>query len=179
MTFRQDSKRRNNRRRGAGASSVELVFGLMLLVPVALVLLDLGFIMMSVFSNDSLCREACRAAAATDPKDAEKIAEQIVSKANTTGGTHTVYSLAGKPELTGLKVPPAEQGGLVEGSVTTHTSVEVKPMFLVGIFYGGKPINFVTQKTFPYTYVMQPAPKKEPTNKSTSASSDDADEEEE
>ncbi|MBY0546815.1 MAG: hypothetical protein K2W95_05955 [Candidatus Obscuribacterales bacterium] len=167
-----------DRTRPRGASSVELIFGLIMLIPVVLILLDLGFIMVSVFSNDSLCREACRAASATDPKDAEKIARQIVGQANTGGSTHNTFKLIDKPVLTTMKLPPEEQGGLVEGNVTLKTGVEVMPMFLVGAIYGGKPITFVAQKTFPYTFVLQPKPKLN-SNKNNSSDSDDPGAEEE
>lgn len=167
------------RRRGTGASSVELVFGLIMLIPVVLILLDLGFIMVSVFSNDSLCREACRAASATDPKDAEKIAQQIVGQANAGGATHNRFKLVDKPLLTTMKIPPEEQGGLVEGNVTLKTGVEVMPMFLVGAMYGGKPITFVAQQTFPYTYVLQPKPKQNSQKNNTDSKDDDPGAEEE
>ncbi len=159
MSRYQTAKGPRVRRRELGASSVELVCGLLLLVPVSLVLMDLGFVMLSVFANDSLCREACRAASATDPKDAKKVAEQLVTRANAGGSTLSVYKLVGDPTTSAMKVPNAEQGGLVEGSVTLKTGVDVKPMFLVGALYGGKPIEFVTQQTFPYTFVLQPKPK--------------------
>lgn len=167
-----------DRRRTTAASSVELVFGLIMLIPIVLILLDLGFIMVSVFSNDSVCREACRAASATDPKDAEKIAQQIVGQANNGGSTHNTFKLIDRPVLTTLKIPPEEQGGLVEGNVTLKTGVEVKPMFLVGAMYGGKPITFIAQQTFPYTFVLQPKPKQD-SNKKSSDNDDPGAEEEE
>lgn len=148
-------------RRAVAASSVELVCGLLMLVPVSLVLLDLGCIMMSVFSNDSLCREACRAASAADPKDAKKVAEQLITRANAGGSTLATYKLVDDPVKSSMKVPKTDQGGLVEGNVTVKTGVAVKPMFLVGAMYGGNPIDFVASQTFPYTFVMQPKPKKE------------------
>ena len=147
---------KDRRRTRQGASSVELVFGLMILIPVLLILIDLGFIMVSVFSNDSLCREACRAASSTDPQEAKRIADQIVARANAPGSKNTCYKLVDEPKQSALKIPPAEQGGLIEGNVTVKTAVDVQPMFLVGFLYGGKPITFVAEQTFPYTYVLQP-----------------------
>jgi hypothetical protein len=146
-------------RKQLAASSVELVCGLLMLVPVSLVLLDMGSILVSVFSNDSICREACRAASSADPKDAKKVAEQIVTRANSSGSTLAVYKLVEEPQKTSLRVPKEDQGGLIEGSVTLKTAVDVRPMFIVGAMYGGKPIEFVAQQTFPYTFVMQPKPK--------------------
>lgn len=143
-------------RRSIGASSVELVCGLLMLVPITLVLLDLGSIMIFVFANDSLCRETCRAASAADPKDAKEIAEQFIRRANSNGTNIAVYKLIENPQISELKVPPLEEGGLVEGNVTVKTGVDVKPMFLISAIYGGKPVLFATRQTFPITFVVQP-----------------------
>lgn len=56
-------RRVNADRPPRGATTVELVCGLILLVPIALLMVDIGFMITVMFLTDAACREAVRAAA--------------------------------------------------------------------------------------------------------------------
>ena len=102
---------------------------------------------MAGFKNDSICREACRAAAFGDPKDAAKIAKAEVDKYNVPGGFAS-YSLGAAP-VAQFELPPSGHG-LVTGSVRVKTSAIVKAPFVVGIFSPTYKLD--SEQSFPYTY---------------------------
>lgn len=140
---------------------MELVFGIIILVPIILGLFDLGSIITAVSANDSLCREACREAAAGPPANSKRLVEQLIDQANRKGGGglgSAKFSLPEDPKSLELKLPPPEQGGMVQGRVQVKTQVDVHPPFLVSFLYQGQPLKFIAVQTFPYTYVFPPPP---------------------
>lgn len=136
--------------RPSGQSTVELIAGVIVIIPIILCLVDLSIIAQSSFKNDSICREACRAAAAGDPKDCQKNAEQEISKYNTAGG-FTRFSLAGSPTTQNLELP-ASGHGLVRGTVSVKTSASVHAPFIIGFFSPN--FTLQTEQSFPFTYTM-------------------------
>lgn len=124
-----------------------------MLVPVILLLVDLGAITIAAFQNDSICREACCAAASGDPKESQSIAQAELAKYNSPGGFSS-YSLSGPPvvKIDG-EVP---DGGLVTGTVTVGTCAKVHALFIVGFFSPN--ITLTAEQSFPYTYT-KPSPK--------------------
>lgn len=144
-------------RKRSGLSTVEMAAGLVVLVPVFLVLFDIGCLIVSNLTNDTVCRDITRAVAAGDPKDATARAQKLVALQNQKkGNTITNYVLVGNPQNSAdISIPPPDSGGLVRGSVTCRTRVDVRPPFLVGAIYNGKAINFDSEQTFPYTYFVK------------------------
>jgi Flp pilus assembly protein TadG len=142
-------------KRHHGFALVELAVGLVLLLPVALVLLDFAVIVMSVQVNDSICREAARAAATGDPNNASARATAIVNVAKSGDRAFvsnirliTVSSTVTAAEL--AKLTP--YGGPVQGSVTVQTSIEVRPFIVQWAYNGKSPLIFHSKQTFPYSY---------------------------
>src|SRR5215469_14543327 len=116
-----------------GSVLIEFLVGLLVLVPVILVVLDLALIVLAVQVGDTACREAARAAATGDPRNARARAQAVISSGGkSAGGLVTNLRLIGVSST----VPVATlaqlslYGGQVDGSVTVQTSIDVHP-FLV------------------------------------------------
>ncbi|HEY9777341.1 MAG TPA: TadE family protein [Planktothrix sp.] len=151
------------KRRKKGQSIVELAVGLMALVPIVLVVFDLAIIVIGVQINDSTCREAARVAASGNPTDANARATAVVARANQRSqsmlSNFTLVKVdattqAPWPSMNAQLASLQTYGGPVQGTVTVQTEVDIKP-FIVEYAYNGKsPLKFVSQQTFPFTYVV-------------------------
>lgn len=143
--------------RGRGQSTIELIAGVMVLIPLVLFLVDACIITVCSFKNDSICREACRAAASGDPKSCESNAKAEVEKANTGGfATYSLTSATAKNVET-----PASGHGLVSGSVTVNTSAMVHAPFVIGLIVPNFKLD--TEQSFPITYNIPYKEEKEET----------------
>src|SRR5271156_6852678 len=119
-------KARSNHR---GQSIVELVAGLIVVIPVLLVLIDCAFVLSGVQMADSTCREAARIAASGDPAQADTRIASFLAKANSSAkGMVKDYRLAGAGgvQFTPADIVQEEQpllayGGPLQGSVTVKT----------------------------------------------------------
>lgn len=143
----------NNR----GQSIIELVCGLIILVPLTLVLFDLAAIVLCVQTNDSTCRDAARAAASGPPDTSmQSRAQAVVARANNrTGGVMVSnYKLINVNSSAGtISNVIQTYGGAVSGTVTVTTSVDVRPFIVSIVYSGGQPLTFQSKQTFPFTYV--------------------------
>ena len=140
-----------------GQSLMELAVGLCVLIPVMLVVFDLAMIVLAVQQNDALCREAARAAASGDPNTIKQRATAVVAQANKKAAgmmaNYQLVSLTSTASATYL-ASLGQYGGPVNATVTAQTQVDVKP-FVVQYAYNGKsPLQFKSQQTFPFTYVV-------------------------
>lgn len=148
-----------------GASIIELAVGLAVILPVVLLLFDLGVVMMGVQINNSVCREAARVAAGGNPGDPsglENRAEAVIKRTNSSAtGMLSNYRLI-KPITTSPSQSAINQqmntlrgyGGPVSGTITVETEVDIRP-FVVKYAYGGKdPLTFRARQTFPFTYMV-------------------------
>src|SRR5262249_36644558 len=142
-----------------GEGIIELAVGLIVLLPVLLMIFDLVVVAITVQINDSTAREAARVASQGDPKQATQRAQAIVARAN-----KQVSGLMSNFQLVSVTFNPADilaqedamgtYGGLLKGSVTVETQVDVRP-FVVQYAYGGKsPIQFHSKQTFPLSYAV-------------------------
>lgn len=147
-------------KRKYGQSSVELVAGLFILVPIVLVLFDLAVIVIGVQVNDQTCRQAARAAASGAPDTAEQRAEAIVTRANSQGSSMLSNFTLIKPLIFNPTdvIQQADDldpyGGTVTGTVTVQTEVQVTPFIVPYVYSGGAPLVFRSSQTFPFTYVV-------------------------
>lgn len=156
------------RRRSNDAQALlEVLFGIVCLVPVALVLLDLFVIFVAVQMNDNLCANAVRSAACGAPEYADKRARLVVGSEAQAPGLIKGFRLVAPVSLD-LKKEPArqsdderftgeneEEARLVCGSATITTEVEICPI-LVHRLYGNQPsFKFCSTKTSPITFVRQ------------------------
>jgi hypothetical protein len=149
--------RSSRKTKSAGQSIMELAIGLIVLVPVMLVIFDMTVIAVAVTTNDSLCREAARAAAAGDPATMQTRANAIIVQANKKAqGMMSNYQLVSLTNTASAAYLASlgQYGGPVKATVTALTQVDVKP-FVVQYAYAGKsPLQFRSQQTFPFTYVF-------------------------
>lgn len=140
-----------------GQSLVELVVGLIALVPVMLVIFDIAVLVLAVQQNDSICREAARAAAAGDPSAMRARATAIVSKANLTSkgivSNYQLISVTNNVDPTYL-ASISQFGGPINGNVTVVTQVDVRPFVVQWVYAGKSPLQFQSKQTIPFTYQM-------------------------
>lgn len=153
-------------RRGSGQSLIELTAGFVVLVPVLLVLLDLSVIIYGVQLNDTACHNAAQAAAAGEPTEAHYRAQTIVNQVNsrTTGQLVSHFALDGTVEckietapvpyrdpMTGMTVNP---GGVITGTATVVTTVEIRPFIVYHVYGGRLPLKFSSRQSIPIRYVV-------------------------
>lgn len=129
-----------------GQSTVELIAGVVIIIPLVLFLIDASIITVCSFKNDAVCREACRAAASGDPKDCQAAATAEVEKANSGGFAKFVVENA---KANNVEVP-ATGHGLVSGSVTVKTSANVHAPFVIGLIVPNFKVE--SEQSFPITY---------------------------
>jgi hypothetical protein len=143
------------KRKKSAVTVLEMVMGLIVVIPVILLLVDLTLITLAVQINDSAAHEAGRMAASGDPFQAQLRAQRVIDRMNKSSAGYisniTLVSLAFNPSSllasVGTMVP---YGGIVEGSVTVKTQATVTPM-LISFVYAG-PINFQSAQTCPITF---------------------------
>lgn len=148
-------------RRNKAQSFMELVAGLAILIPIVLILIDIGTIMIGVNMNDSVCREAARAASIGPPDqiqsgEPKKRAELVVAKHIGAGAVKMVPTVV-MTESLNPPLPQAPYGGPVDGEVTIETTCNVFPPFLVSAVVGPGGVQFRARQTFPYTWIMPPS----------------------
>lgn len=137
-----------------------------MLVPVLLALVDLAVIMYGVQLNNTACRNAAQAVASGDPAEAQYRAETVLNQVNnrTTGELVSHFALDGPVEskieaapipyrdpMTGRTVNP---GGLITGTATVITTVEIRPFIVYRIYGGRLPLKFSCRQNVPIRYVV-------------------------
>lgn len=156
----------------SGQSMVELAAGLIICIPILLSIIDLGFIAMGAAANDSVCKEAASAAASGPPSTSRAPSKNdlsagqpgydlAVSTIKVHQPTRMPAKVSEQPVVSEQlnDVPPAEQGGSVDGEVSVTTTVVINPPFLVGAYYGKQGVSLTSKHVAPFTYVV---PKAEP-----------------
>jgi hypothetical protein len=138
-----------------GASLIEMVVGLMVVIPIMLLLIDLVLIVLAVQFNDHAAREADRLAASGDPSQALLRAQACIDRINKNSGGYisnvTLKKLSFSPAtLLATEAALIPYGGVVQGSVTVKTQVTVLPFGLA--FINNKPLLFDSAQTCPITY---------------------------
>lgn len=139
---------------------LEMVMGLIVVIPLILILIDMVLIGLAVQVNDNAAREADRVAASGDPNQAAARAQQVITRLNAnTGGFCSNLTLApvnpvtfSPSNLLTVESSLVPYGGVVQGSVTVQTQVTVRP-FVISIVNGG-PYVFQSKQTCPVTYVV-------------------------
>ncbi len=161
MNRKVNVRNRKATRKSLGQSMTELVVGLIVAVPVLLALVDCSIVVSGAQLGDANGLEAARIAASGDPNSSQQRVDAYIVKANSrlkgmvsdfrldTKGLETSPANVG-PEIQVLQ----EYGGLVRGTVTVRTKVNVTP-FLVRIVYNGnRPLVLSSQHSFPFTYIV-------------------------
>ncbi|MBZ0185497.1 MAG: hypothetical protein K8F91_04530 [Candidatus Obscuribacterales bacterium] len=156
---------RNNKpnRKNKAQSTVELVVGLLVLVPLVLVLFDLAVIVLGVQVNDQTCRQAARAAASGDPNTALSRAQAIIDRANKQQKANSIvnrFTLVTPITFSPSSIPTdaddlaANFGGTVSGTVTVETIVDIYPFVVPIVYSGGSAMQFRASQTYPITFVV-------------------------
>lgn len=144
-------------RKKQAQSFVELVVGMVVLIPIVLVLFDLTVIVIAVQVNDSTCRDAARLAASGDPTQAQIRAGAAVARANSnTGGMLSKFRLVSVVStVTAAQIQALQPyGGSLKGTIRVVTEATVTPFIVQWAYSGGAPLKFRSQQTFPFTYVV-------------------------
>jgi hypothetical protein len=156
-------------RKKTGQSFVELAAGLIVLIPILLALLDLAMIIIAVQVNDTVCRDAARAASSGRPADftssmgvqkanAMERAQGVVKRAKASSGGYIaqlniIPSESGPTFVDpGNPGPDPNFGGAYNGSyhVTTEVTVNV-PAYVPKVMEPS--YTFRARQEFPITFV--------------------------
>jgi len=164
------SKRIGNRRgrRSIGQGAVELCVSMIVLVPIVLAGIDLGFIALGSTINDNVCRDAARAAGSGEAAEMFPGAAHLVQP-NTPPYQRAVAVIKKQspsnlpirvmenPEVveTVRDIPPKEMGGAIDGDIAVKTTVVIVPPCILKEFH---PTGFTlsSRHIVPFTYVVLP-----------------------
>lgn len=143
----------------SGQSFVEMAAGLMVVIPVLLLIIDCATLYMGSSLNDTVCRDAARAASLGAPDaiksgEPKRRAEAVVQKANRTEGSIRLDKNVEVSESLEGELPKEPYGGPVKGQVTVATTVHVFPPFLLSLFTGPHGVDFRNEHHFAYTWAM-------------------------
>jgi hypothetical protein len=153
--------------RDCGQSTLEILFGLVIFVPLILLAIDLFTVYNGCSLNDRICRDAARAASSGPPNalDAgspkqradgvirDVYNEATVRKYNVLGTVHLHPDCVVTEQLS-APIPDKSLGGPIDGQITVETTVDVIPPFIIKGFVGPNGISLSTHQTFPYTYIV-------------------------
>jgi Flp pilus assembly protein TadG len=143
---------KRNRR---GVTIIEMVVGLMVVIPIVLVIIDFIIMNLAQQINDSAAREADRLAASGDPNQAVSRAQCVLNRINQGVAGYvsqvTLKSVTFNPTtLLATETALVPYGGVVQGSVTVTTTVTVTPAVVCYCCSG--PFIFQASQTCPITY---------------------------
>ena len=144
------------KRIGRGVSTVELVTGLIVVVPIFLALFELIMIVVIAQVSDGAAQEASRVAASCDPRVAQQRAAAVIAQTNRQSS-----AMSSQFKLVSFTFNPADTlsqeetlipyGGTLNGDVTVKVQCTIKP-YLISLFTNNQPITFNSMKTCPFTY---------------------------
>lgn len=154
------------RRKTRGQGVAELVGALVLLVPIVLTAIDLGILAIGAAINDSICRDAARAAASGPPSefslgDSRNLTPDKAPYQRALSVATKLYSTNFPAKIrntlvaveTVRDIPPNSTGGAIDGDVAITTTIDIYPPFLVGAIMGG--VSLSSSHKVPITYVMK------------------------
>jgi hypothetical protein len=149
--------------RKSGQSIVELGFGLIVLLPILLCMLNCLFVGIGAYLNEAVSRDAARAAASGAPSSLT-IGQR---KVNTGAPKDRVLAVINKVYFAGLPlkvrttptvietvndVPPQADGGAVDGEVSVTTTIDIYPPVQVqGL---GSHVTLTSTHVMPITYML-------------------------
>ena len=154
-------------RRKFGQSTVEILCGFVIFVPLILLAIDMVTVYTGYSLNSRICRDAARAASSGPPNalsagSAKQRADGVirdvyneatVKKYNVLGTVH-LHPDCVVTEQMAAPIPDSSLGGPIDGQVTVETTVDVIPPFLIKQFVGPNGFTLTARQTFPYTYIV-------------------------
>jgi hypothetical protein len=156
---------RNSRKRGStavGTSLIEVLLGLVLIVPILLAGIDLLTIFCCSIANFSLCKEAARAASQGPPDCVVKNGPQdraarCIAQAKLPNSIVIIHpDVEVHENLQSQPTDIAVYGGQVRGTVSVKTIADVTPMFVVPLVLGKRVIQLTAEQTYPYSWTVEP-----------------------
>lgn len=160
------------KRSSRAQSFVELGTGMVVLLPLVLAVIDMGFIGVGASINDAVCRDAVRAAASGPPSQKVKGIRKVgpgsepykraLSVLKMQAPSNASVSINEQMEIEENleEDEPAEEiGGSVVGEISVRTTVSIVPPFQLQMFSG--PVTLSSTHTQPYTYAKAPKEVKE------------------
>lgn len=146
------------KRAGTGQALLEVICGIVCLVPVVIILFDLVMIFVGVQTNESLCANAVSVVASGAPEDADKRARIIVQGERSSGTMITGFRLVAPPvikldnkfqyaEPLRADSEPIGVGQCVTGTATVATEVEIQPLLVHRLYGGGASLKFRSEKS--------------------------------
>lgn len=150
------------RRSFKAQSAMELVCGAIVLIPLVLFCIDASTVYMGQSLNSTVCRDAARAAANGPPSSIcptltpKQRAEVVVRRTQKTEGAIRLNPEVACTENV-TRVPTMPFGGMVEGTVTVQTSVDVYPPFIIKYCVPSGAVKLSASQTYPFTWVMASA----------------------
>lgn len=154
-------------RKTSGQSTVEILCGFVIFIPLILLAIDLVTLYNGYSLNNRICRDAARAASSGPPnalsagspkQRADGVIRDVyneatVKKYNVLGTVRLHPDCVVTEQLT-APIPDTSLGGPIDGQVTVDTTVDVIPPFLIKGFVGPNGISLTARQTFPYTYIV-------------------------
>lgn len=159
----------NFHNRIAGTGSIEIVVGIIIFVFIVFLFLDLQLLLGGAIVNDSIARDAARAAAMGPPGKLLEGKDRVVAEnqspylralatiRNSQTRLLTPFELVKTIKVTETVDPPVPSelfGGPVLGAVTVGTTMIVHPKFILGLLRLDT-FRLSSVKTFPYSFVMK------------------------
>lgn len=155
-------------RKNSGQQIIEMAAGLLVLIPVIMGLIDIAVVLIGVNVNDTVCRDAARAAAQGNPLASpgsgsysmDRAQAVVTQRDNQKGGYIAKIQLLttgsdGSSVNAGTPLPDPTFGGAFTGSVSIVTQTTVKiPAYIPGVV--PNQIDLKAKQVFPITY-QQPA----------------------
>jgi hypothetical protein len=144
-----------------GQALIEVCTILVVIIPLLLTILDCLFVCIGASLNESICRDAARAAAAGPPALIDKIATPkdraltVIKHVYYSGLPMKVRDTIVVKENVRI-LPPASQGGYVDGEITVGTTIDIYPPFVLNSVGSGQ-VVLKSQHTVPITYAMPPS----------------------
>lgn len=142
-----------------GQVIIELLFGAAVLVPIALSIVDITFVISGYSLNASVCRQAVRVASMGPPDAIEHgtpyaSMTAVINQAASTTGAIQIQRKFLMAEHMQLPLPTRPFGGPVNGDISLITTVLINPPITAAMFHT-KPLAFTYKQTYPYTWTMR------------------------
>ena len=164
--LRGSSKLSRSANRTGGSVLAELGAALVFIIPIILLLFDCLFIFIGSSLNDSICRDAARAAASGPPTKVDATATPIqradavirhIYFSNLPMKVRNLQAADVVEDVQDSDVPPKTLGGGVGGRITIATTIDIYPPFAVRPLCPTQ-VTLKSRHTVPVTYVMPPSP---------------------
>jgi hypothetical protein len=143
-----------------GSALLEVLFGLLIFLPVTLCGLDLIVLVSAYFFNIEICQQSARAASLGVPSVLDSGAPKaramvVLGKFLPPGGLFVVQPNVEVTEVTDASRELEVFGGAVSGKVTVKITSEIAPPFCLKSILQRKTIELVACESYPFTWTVR------------------------